>query len=96
MTSAAHTRIKKSYSISREAEQFIRRIRKARKIASDSEALDQILRESHLAHTRASIDAAYSTFYDAASDADLEEESTWAAFSETQAATILAPAEQEK
>ncbi len=96
MTANPNTRIKKSYSISREAEQFIRRVRKTRKIASDSEALDQILRESHLAHTRASIDAAYTAFYNVASENDLEEESAWAQFSEVQAAKIAKGAESEK
>ena len=96
MTANPNTRIKKSYSISREAEQFIRRVRKTRKIASDSEALDQILRESHLAHTRASIDAAYTAFYDAAADSDLQEESAWANFAEAQAAEMIEGAETAK
>jgi len=74
------TRVKKSYSISVEAEQFVRRIRKVRRIASDSEALDQLLRESMAAHRRSSIDAAYRDYYDAASNADLAEEAAWADF----------------
>jgi hypothetical protein len=82
MNSAPTTRIKKSYSLSRESEQFIRRVRQTRNIASDSEALDQILRESLQNQSRASIDAAYTAFYDAASPAELAEESTWAEFAE--------------
>jgi hypothetical protein len=84
MKAVPATRIKKSYSISREAELFIRRVRKTRNIASDSEALDQILRESLLAQSRASIDASYKAFYDAAPDAVLAEESTWAEFAEAE------------
>jgi hypothetical protein len=82
------TRVKKSYSISVEAEQFVRRIRKVRRIASDSEALDQLLRESMAAHRRSSIDAAYRAYYDAASDEDLAEETAWAAFAEGEMAEL--------
>jgi len=78
------SRIKKSYSISRQAEQFVRQVRKARRIRSDSEALDQLLREAIAAHVRGSIDAAYKAYYDAASEAELAEESAWAAFAESE------------
>lgn len=46
----ASQRVKKSYSISRQSERFVRQIRKARRIKSDSEALDQLLREAIAAH----------------------------------------------
>jgi hypothetical protein len=72
------SRIKKSYSISIEAEQFVRRVRKTRHITSDSEALDQLLHESMAAHRRSSIDAAYKAYYDTASNDDLAEEPAWA------------------
>jgi hypothetical protein len=88
MKNQAQQRIKKSYSISREAESFVRKIRQARKIKSDSEALDQLLRESIAAHRRGSIDAAYKAYYDAASDADLAAENEWAAFGESELAEI--------
>lgn len=81
-------RVKKSYSISKESEQFIRRIRKLRHIASDSEALDQLLRESMAAHRRSSIDAAYRAYYDVATEADLAEESAWGEFAERELAEI--------
>lgn len=81
-------RIKKSYSISKESEQFIRRIRKARHIASDSEALDQLLRESMAAHRRSSIDAAYKAYYDSAPEVELAEESVWAEFAESELAEL--------
>jgi hypothetical protein len=82
----ASTRVKKSYSISRQSEQFVRQVRKARNIRSESEALDQLLREAIAAHARGSIDAAYKAYYDAASEADLAEETAWAAFGETEMA----------
>ena len=89
MKAQAQQRIKKSYSISREAESFVRKIRKVRKIASDSEALDQLLRESIAAHRRGSIDAAYKAYYDSASDADLAAEHAWAAFAESELGEIV-------
>ncbi len=89
MTSAAaKQRVKKSYSISVEAESFVRKTRKMRKIASDSEALDQLLREAIEAHRKRSIDAAYKAFYDSASDAELAEETAWAEFAESELAAI--------
>jgi hypothetical protein len=78
MQNQAQQRIRKSYSISREAESFVRQTRQARKIKSDSEALDQLLRESIATHRRGSIDAAYKAYYNAASDADLAAENEWA------------------
>ena len=84
----ATLRIKKSYSISRQSEQFVRQVRKTRKIKSDSEALDQLLREAIAAHARGSIDAVYKAYYDAASETELAEESAWAAFSESEFAGI--------
>jgi hypothetical protein len=78
MKNQAQQRIRKSYSISREAESFVRQTRQARKIKSHSEALDQLLRESIATHRRGSIDAAYKAYYNAASDADLAAENEWA------------------
>jgi hypothetical protein len=80
MKSAPTTRIKKSYSISREAEQFVRRVRKTRKIASDSEALDQILREALEAQKLAALNAEFKAYYDEAPDEQLREDAEWAEF----------------
>jgi hypothetical protein len=85
---ASQRRVKKSFSISPEAESFIRKVRKARKIASDSEALDQLLRESIEAHRKRSIDTAYKAYYDAASEAELAEETSWAEFAESELAVL--------
>lgn len=81
MTSPAG-RIKKSYSISPESERYIRNIRKARKIASDSQALDQILLDAQDVEKRAEISAAYTAYYDAVTDDELAEERGWAAIGE--------------
>jgi len=77
-------RVKKSYSISVEAESFVRKVRKTRKIASDSEALDILLRESIEVHRKSAVDAAYKAYYDSASDQELEEEKSWADFGTAQ------------
>lgn len=77
-------RVKKSYSISVEAESFVRKVRKTRKIASDSEALDMLLRESIEVHRKSAVDAAYKAYYDSASDQELEEEKSWADFGTAQ------------
>lgn len=77
-------KIKKSYSISREAESFVRKVRHARKIASDSEALDMLLRESIEFHRKSSVDAAYRAYYDSASEQELLEEREWAEFGTAQ------------
>lgn len=77
-------RVKKSYSISPEAEQFVRRMRKARKIGSESETVDQLLRESMLAHSARGIDAAYTSYFDGATSGDLEVEAAWGAFIESE------------
>jgi hypothetical protein len=77
-------RIRKSYSISVEADSFIRKVRKARKIASDSETLDLLLRELMEVHRKGAVDAVYKAHYDSASDQELEEEKSWAEFGTAQ------------
>jgi len=86
MTTAtsAQSRVKKSFSISREAESFIRKVRQTRKIASDSETLDILLRESIEIHRKSAADAAYKAYYDSASERELEEETVWAEFGTAQ------------
>ncbi len=75
-------KIKKSYSISPESERYIRKVRKARKIGSDSGALDQILRDAQEAQRLAEISAAYTAYYDSATDEELGAETGWAELGE--------------
>ncbi len=75
-------KVKKSYSISPESERYISKVRKARKIASDSQALDQILRDAQDAQKRGEIGAAYTAYYDSATDKELADEKGWAALGE--------------
>ena len=90
MTTAPSTqRVKKSYSISREAESFVRKVRQARKIASDSETLDILLRESIEFHRKSAVDAAYKAYYDSADDQELSEDREWAEFGTAQLTELL-------
>lgn len=78
MPSSATARVKKSFSISKESALFIKKVRKSRKIASDSQALDLLIQEALAAERQQGIIAAYTSYYDNATEAELEEESTWA------------------
>lgn len=81
MTIAASLRVKKSFSISKESALFIKKVRKARKIASDSQTLDVLIQEALAAERQRGVDAAYAAYYDQASDEELKEESDWASVS---------------
>jgi len=85
---AAQNKIKKSYSLSVESERYVRRYRRARKIASDSEALDTLLKEALAAEKLAEINAAYKDYYDNATEEELKEESDWAQFASAALAEV--------
>jgi hypothetical protein len=57
---------------------FLGETRRKRKLGSDSEALDLLLREAMLEAKRREIDAAYKEYYDTASDEELAEQREWA------------------
>lgn len=78
MTSSTTARVKKSFSISKESALFIKKVRKLRKIASDSQALDLLIQEALAAERQQGINAAYTAYYDNASEADLKAEAEWA------------------
>jgi hypothetical protein len=81
----AHARkVKKSFSISPESEAFLRRMRRERRAASESETLDTLLREMMTAQKQRAIDSAYQVYYDSISDQDAAEQHAWGAFAETQ------------
>jgi hypothetical protein len=82
-TQATVHKIRRSFTITPESAAFLRQERQERKVSSDSEALDLLLRdlmEQELlkASTLAEIDAAFKEYYDTASDAQLAEEREWA------------------
>ena len=71
-------KIKMSITLSPEVVAYVKQSRKRRKAASNSEAMDMILRESMLLQKQAEIDAAYREYYDNVSDEILAEERQWA------------------
>ena len=70
--------VKRSFTLSAEAVAFLGETRRKRKLGSDSEALDLLLRELMLEAKRQAIDAAYKEYYDTASDEELAEQREWA------------------
>ena len=75
---ATERKIKRSFTLTPEAVAFLSETRKRRRAASDSEALDLLLREHMLTRQREMLDAAVSEYYDSASDEELQEELEWA------------------
>jgi hypothetical protein len=79
MTSRATDRkIKRSFTLTPESVAFLTEVRKKRRIASDSEALDLLLQESRLMRKDQEIEAAVRRYYDEAGEEELREESQWA------------------
>jgi hypothetical protein len=77
-THATLHKIKRSFTITPESAAFLRAARAERNAGSDSETLDLLLRELMEKRKLAEIDAAYTAYYDAASDEQLAEETEWA------------------
>ena len=88
MNSSGVQRIKKSYSLSREAENFVRKYRKSHKISSDSAALNRLLLKAKAAERVDEVGAAYKAYYDSATEEHLREENEWAALAEREFAQI--------
>lgn len=77
-------KVKKSFSISSESDAFLKRMRKERKVSSESETLDVLLRELMADQKQRAIESAYVDYYDSLSDEDVAEQRAWGAFAETQ------------
>ena len=71
-------KVKRSFTITPESAQFLRQARTEIHAASDSEALDLLLRELMLKRKLKALDAAYTDYYDSISEAQLGEEQEWA------------------
>ena len=79
MTSQATTRrVKKSFTLAPDVLSFVVETRRKRKIPSDSEALNLLLREQMLEAKLREMDAAVKDYYDNASDEELQEQKEWA------------------
>lgn len=81
-------KVKKSFSISRESDSFIREIAKERKSPSESETLDVLLKELIVARQQRAIEAAYTKYYDSLTEDEIEAETAWGTFSESELAKV--------
>jgi hypothetical protein len=77
-------KIKRSFSISLESDTFIRKTQRERKSRSESETLDELLRELMALRQQHSIEDAYTDYYDRLTDEEASEQNAWGAFAETQ------------
>jgi len=77
-TQATPNKIKRSFTITPESVAFLCEARAERNARSDSETLDILLKELGEKRKLAAIDAAYTAYYDSASDEQLAEETEWA------------------
>jgi hypothetical protein len=77
-------KIKRSFSISLESDRFIRKTQRERKSSSESEALDELLRELMALRQQHLIEDAYTNHYDMLTDEEAGEQHAWGAFAETQ------------
>ena len=77
-TQATNRKVKCSFTLSAESVAFVRDMRKRHKAASDSEALELVLKENRMARMQAEIDAAVKEYYDNASEEELREQREWA------------------
>jgi len=71
-------RVKRSFTLTPEAVDFLTETRQARQAGSDSEALDLLLRELMLEAKRQELEAATKAYYDNASGTELAEQRDWA------------------
>lgn len=79
MASQATTRkIKRSFTLTSESVEFVRETRVRLKAESDSEALDQILKDMRREAKLRELDAAAKEYYDNATDEELREQLEWA------------------
>jgi hypothetical protein len=77
-------KIKRSFSISLESDTFIRKTQRERKSRSESETLDELLRELMVIRQQHLIEDAYTDYYDMLTDEEASEQRAWGAFAETQ------------
>jgi hypothetical protein len=81
-------KVKKSFSISRESEAFIRKSSKERRIKSESETLDLLLRELISIRQQHALNTAYQDYYDSLTDEESAEHREWGTFAEAQLAGL--------
>lgn len=80
--SSRQRKLKKTFSLSPESVDFLKRLAKA--YHSDSEALDALIREKESQAKKERIDAAIMHYYDSMSEEEREENRAWGEFAESQ------------
>jgi hypothetical protein len=75
---AARRKAKRSFTLAPESVAFLREARRRLKARSDSEALDRLIHEAIVARRRKEMEAAFTAYYDSASDEELSEQRDWA------------------
>jgi len=78
-TKATNRKIKRSFTLAPEVLAFVVEVRRKRKAASDSEALNLLIEEQMLQAKQLELDAAIREYYDSAGEDGLEESTEWAA-----------------
>lgn len=79
---ARGTKLKKTFSLSPDSVEFLKRV--AKDYRSDSEALDAIIRERKLKAEKQRINAAVTSYYDSLSETEQDENRAWGEFAESQ------------
>ena len=77
-TRATSRKLKRSLTLSVEVVAFVDEMRQKRGANSESEAVDQLLREAMLESKRQELELACKEYYDTASDEELAEQREWA------------------
>lgn len=75
---------KKTYSLSREAIEFVERVKRERRRESVSSALEELIQEKKMEAERNRMDASISSYYDSLTDEGREQNRAWGAFAESQ------------
>jgi hypothetical protein len=77
-------KVRKTYTLSREAVSILEAERKARKAVSSSSVLDELLRERQRQNEMSQIAASVTGYYDSLTADDLQEQNLWGEFARSQ------------
>jgi hypothetical protein len=82
--SSTARKAKKTFSLSREAVEYLESVRKEKKRGTISSVLEDIIRQQQQARELERISASVTHYYDSISEEQREEDSAWGKFSESQ------------
>jgi hypothetical protein len=80
-------KLRKTYTLSEEAVSILEAERKARRSASSSSALEELLRERKHQSEKQQIAASVTSYYDSLTEQDLQEQNLWGEFARSQFST---------